>query len=87
MGGIDHAVNSVAQQPVSQSIRAAEAADPYLAHYVCRSANPSSQGCDDLVTTRHEKMGQVAALTGAAKDEGLHVDIQPYSPVVSNLAP
>ena len=87
MSGIDHAVNSVVQQPVSQPIRSAETADPYLAYYVCRSANPPSQGGNDFVTTCYEKIGQVAALSGAAKDEGFHVDIQPYCSVVSNLAP
>ena len=87
MGGVNHPVDPVAHQPVSQSVRAAETADPYLTRYVCWSANPPGQGRGDLVTVRHEKLCQVAALFGAAKDEGLHADIQPHCPVVSNLAP
>ena len=41
----------------------------------------------ESLTAVAEKLCQVAALFGAAEDEGLHADIQPHCPVVSNLAP
>ena len=87
MGGVNHPVDPVAHQPGGQPVRATETTDPHLTRYARRPANPPGQGSGDLVTVRHEKLCQVAALFGAAEDEGLHADIQPHCPVVSNLAP